>query len=97
MFRYHHLGVREHSGVMVVNFGDQWILDKSTVNMIHDELYSVANLTDCCDLLLNFAGVTILTRLMCEKLLKLQQIMAAKGGELKLCEVDPCFEASLPK
>jgi anti-sigma B factor antagonist len=89
MFRYHHLGVREHSGVLVVSFGDQWILDRSTVNTIHDELYSVAKRIDCCHLLLNFAGVTFLPSLMFAKLLTLQGIMAARGGELKLCEVEP--------
>jgi anti-anti-sigma factor len=89
MSRYRHLGVRERDGVIVVSFGDQWILDHATVNAVRDELYSVATQPGCCHLLLNLAGVSFLSMEMLRKLPKLQRIMASKGGELKLCDVEP--------
>jgi anti-anti-sigma factor len=89
MSRYRHLGVRDHDGVIVVSFGDQWILDHATVNAVRDELYSVATQPGCCRLLLNLAGVSSLSMQMLGKLPKLQRIMASKGGELKLCDAEP--------
>ena len=73
----------------VVSFADQWILDNATVNAVRDELYAVANRPGCCHLLLNLAGVSSLSMQMLGKLPKLQRIMASKGGELKLCDVEP--------
>jgi anti-anti-sigma factor len=89
MFRYRHLGVREHDGVVVVSFGDQWIFDQATVNAIRDELYTVANRPGCIHLLLNLAGVSYVSAQMLGKLPKLQRMLSSKGGELKLCNVEP--------
>ena len=89
MSRYQHLGVRDHDGVVVVNFGDQWILDNATVKAVRDELYTVASRPGCFHLLLNLAGVSFLSMQMLGKLPKFQRIMASKGGELKLCDVEP--------
>ena len=89
MFRYQHLGVREHDGVVVVSFGDQWIFDDATVNAIRNELYTVANRPGCCRLLLNFAGVSYVSIELFRKLPKLQRMLASKGGEIRLCNVEP--------
>lgn len=86
---YHHLGVWKRGDVMIVRFGDHRILDEATVNLIGDELYSVADRPDCRHLLLNFAGVAGLSSLMLGKLLILRRKMAAKGGKLKLYDVEP--------
>jgi anti-anti-sigma factor len=89
MFRYQHLGVREHDGVVVVSFGDQWIFDDATVNAIRHELYTVVNRPGCCHLLLNLAGVSYVSAEMLGKLPKLQRMLASKGGEIRLCNIEP--------
>jgi anti-sigma B factor antagonist len=89
MLRYRFLGVRQHGDVTVVCFGEQWILDNSTVDKIHDELNSVVHLPECRNLLLNLAGVTFVASRMLGKLLVLQRTLASQGGRLKLCEVEP--------
>jgi anti-sigma B factor antagonist len=86
---YHHLGVWKRGDVLIVRFGDHQILDEATVQKISDELYAVADREDCHHLLLNFASVTHVTSLMLGKLLMLRRKMAAKGGKLKLYDVEP--------
>jgi anti-sigma B factor antagonist len=86
---YRHLGVWKHGDVITVRFGEHRILDETTVRMLGDELYAVADRSDCHFLLLNFAGVVALSSLMVGKLLMLQRKMVSKGGKLKLCELGP--------
>ena len=89
---YHHLGVSKHEDKTVVRFGDHRILDELTVKKISDELFGVAAGAKCHHLIINFTGVRGLSTLMLGKLLILRKVMAAKGGRLILCEVDPDIE-----
>jgi anti-sigma B factor antagonist len=86
-FRY--LGLWKHGPITVVRFGEHRILDEMTVNKIADELYAVAERADCPYLLLNFASVVRLSSVMLGKLLMLQRKMEAKGGKLRLCDLEP--------
>jgi len=89
---YHHLGVWKHEDTTVVRFGDHRILDELTVKKISEELLGVAAAVACRHLILNFSSVAGLSTLMLGKLLMLRKMMAAKGGRLLLCEIDPEIE-----
>ncbi len=86
---YRHLGVSKRGNVIVVRFGDHRIFSEATVNVIGDELYSVADRPDCRNLLLNFAGVERLSSTMLGKILMVKKKMEAKKGKLKLCDIGP--------
>lgn len=86
---YHHLGVWKHENKTVVRFGDHRILDELTVKKISEELFDVATGVKCHYLIVNFTGVYGLSTLMLGKLLILRKTMAAKGGNLILCEIAP--------
>ncbi|MCL4193162.1 MAG: STAS domain-containing protein [Thermoguttaceae bacterium] len=89
MLTYRHLGVWKDGDITVVRFGDHRILDEVAIDKIGEELYAVASQEKCQKLLLNFAGVERLSTLMLGKLLMLNRKMQSKGGQLKLCDVDP--------
>jgi anti-anti-sigma factor len=89
---YHHLGVWKHGDVFVIRFGDHQILDESTVKQIADELYGVADQSDCRYLVLNFSSVLGLSTLMLGKLLVLRKKMVTKNGRLVLCDLGPEVE-----
>jgi anti-anti-sigma factor len=89
---YHHLGVWRSGDKTAVRFGDHRILDELAVKKIGDELVAVAGAPKCRHLVVNFAGVQGITTLMLGKLLMLNKMMAAKGGRMILCEIDPDIE-----
>ena len=86
---YRHLGVWRQGNVAVVRFGEHRILDELAVKTIGDELNEIADHMDCRNLVLNFTSVVGLSSVMLGKLLMLQRKMALKGGNLKLCEIEP--------
>jgi anti-sigma B factor antagonist len=96
MLAYHHLGVWRHGDAVVVRFGDHRILDEVAIEKIGQELYAVADQEKCHRLILDLTGVERISTVMLGKLLMLNQRLLAKGGELRLCglepEVQPVFE-----
>lgn len=86
---YRHLGVWKHGEVIVVRFGEHRILDELTVKKIADELYAVADRSDCHHLVVDFSSVVGLSSVMLGKLLMLRKKLDAKGGKLILCDVGP--------
>jgi anti-sigma B factor antagonist len=85
----HYLGLRKHGAVIVIRFGEHRILDELTIKKFGEELFQVADRTDCHNLLLNFTGVVGLSSTMLGIMLMLRKKMAQKAGKLKLCQVGP--------
>jgi anti-anti-sigma factor len=85
------LGVRKHGVVMVIRFGEHRILDEASVKKFGDELFQVAERSDCKNVLLNFTGVDGLSSAMLGVLLMLRKKINEKQGKLKLCLVSPAI------
>lgn len=89
MDTYHHLGVREHEGLVVVHFGKHPTLDGWTAREIGNELCDVAGRPGCRNLLLDFSEVIWLASAMLEKLVTVHRTMESKGGKLTFRGVGP--------
>ena len=79
---YHYLGVRNDGAVIVVHFGKCRVLDIVTADQIGDDLYRLADESECRNLLLNLSGITGLSSVMLGKLLVLRKKMECKRGNL---------------
>jgi anti-anti-sigma factor len=85
----HFLGVRKVGGVTIIRFGEHRILDEASVKKFGDELFQVAERSDCKNVLLNFTGVDGLSSAMLGVMLMLRKKINEKQGKLKLCLVGP--------
>jgi anti-anti-sigma factor len=85
----HFLGLRKQGDVIVIRFGEHRILDELTVKKFGDELFQVAERTDCHNVLLNFFGVVGLSSAMLGIMLMLRKKISQKSGKIKLCLVGP--------
>ncbi|MGA2253727.1 MAG: STAS domain-containing protein [Thermoguttaceae bacterium] len=85
----HYLGLRKQGNVIVIRFGEHRILDEITVKKFGDELFHVAERTDCHNVLLNFFGVVGLSSAMLGIMLMLRKKISQKSGKIKLCQVGP--------
>jgi anti-sigma B factor antagonist len=86
---FRHFGVREHEGLIVVDFKEHPILDAWATNELDDELCDIAGQADCRNVLLNFSDVTWLASAVLAILVKVHRTMESKGGKLTLCGVGP--------
>ena len=80
-----HLWVTKSGNVTIVRFGGFGILDDIAIGLIGAELYGMAERPDCLNLLLDFAGVELLSSWMLGK-----TIVCSKGrwrpkGESSSC------------
>jgi anti-anti-sigma factor len=83
------LGVRKLGSVTIIRFGEHRILDEASVKKFGDELFQVAERSDCKNVLLNFTGVEGLSSAMLGVMLMLRKKINEKQGKLKLCLVGP--------
>ena len=80
----------EHIGdVTVVNFVDRKILDEQNIQVIGEQLFGLVDQEHVKKMLLNFGNVEYLSSAALGKLITLNKKVAAAGGRLVLCNIDP--------
>lgn len=84
---YRHLDLRKDGTAVVVQFRKHQIVDPLTVNEVAEELCSVADRAQHCDLVLDLSKMVGLSSLMLGKLVMLQGKMEKTGRSLKLRNV----------
>lgn len=87
--RRRRLEVEEIGDVTVVNFIDRKILDEQNIQIIGEQLFSLVDEQGRRKLLLNFGNVEYLSSAALGKLITLHKKLAAAGGRLILCNIDP--------
>ena len=89
MSNFRHIEVRRNGAVHVLHFREHKILNDMVIEKVGQEMFSVAADEECKNLLLNFSEVGFLSSSVLGKLITLNKRMKAKGGQLKLCELQP--------
>ena len=81
--------VSESGDVAIVRFVDRKILDAANIQELGDELFSLIEVDNRKNLLLNFSNVEFLSSAALNKLIILERKVKAHGGKLKLSNLRP--------
>lgn len=87
--RRRRLEVEDIGEVTVVNFIDRKILDEQNILKIGEDLFSLVDELGRRKILLNFGNVEYLSSAALGKFITLNKKVAAAGGKLVLCNIDP--------
>jgi anti-sigma B factor antagonist len=83
------LRVRKNDGITQIEFVDRNILDEANIQQIGDEIGTLIENDDTPKLLISFANVDHLSSAALGALITIHQKVKAKGGQLRLAEIDP--------
>jgi len=83
------LRVRKTDGVTQIEFVDRNILDEANIQKIGDEIGALIEADDKPQILISFANVDHLSSAALGALITIHQKIKAKGGQLRLAEIDP--------
>jgi anti-sigma B factor antagonist len=84
-----HLEIEAVGDVTVVNFTDKKLLDEQTIQIIGEQLLSLADEQGRRKILLNFGNVEYLSSAFVGVLATLNAKVNGVGGRLILCNIDP--------
>ena len=87
--RKRRLEVESIGEVSVVSFTDKRILDEQNIQAIGEQLFGLVDNQGQKKLLLNFSNVEYLSSAALGKFITLNKKVAAAGGKLVLCDIDP--------
>jgi anti-sigma B factor antagonist len=79
----------EVGGVNVVSFIDRKILEAPSIQELGEELFSLVEQDGYRSMLLDFSNVEFLSSAALNKLIILDKKVKDRGGELKLCNLQP--------
>ncbi|HLJ94676.1 MAG TPA: STAS domain-containing protein [Gemmataceae bacterium] len=85
----HYLHVEQIGDVTVVTFNRSEFLDETTIRLIGEQLFHLAQKSDRPLLVLNVAAVKKLSTMMLGHFITLHKKARAAGGRLVLCRLDP--------
>ncbi|MEO1128221.1 MAG: STAS domain-containing protein [Planctomycetota bacterium] len=83
------LRVRKNDGITQIEFVDRNILDEANIQQIGDEIGTLIESDDTPKMLISFANVDHLSSAALGALITIHQKVKAKGGQLRLAEIDP--------
>lgn len=84
----------EEDGVHFISFRDRLLFDDRTVREVSDQLgAALPNDGSPIRLVLDFAGVDLISSSLLGKLILLQRRVDNSGGKLKLCELTPTVQS----
>jgi anti-sigma B factor antagonist len=88
------IDIREIDGVRVVRFHDHHLFDERTVRDVADQIAAaLPNDGSPIRLVIDFAGVDLVSSSLLSKLILLQRRIDASGGKLRLCEMSPVIQS----
>ncbi|MDX2147984.1 MAG: STAS domain-containing protein [Planctomycetota bacterium] len=80
---------RVEGGVVHVEFVDRNILDEANIQIIEEEILAILDAEATPKLLISFANVDHLSSAALGSLIKINNRVKAKGGQLRLSNIDP--------
>ena len=88
------ISIRQEEGVNVIRFNDHHLFDERTVRDVADQI-TAALPTDGSPirLILDFAGVELISSSLLSKLILLQRRIDGTGGKLRLCELSGILQS----
>ena len=88
------ISTRQEDGVIVVRFNDHHLFDERTVRDVADQI-TAALPSDGSPirLILDFAGVELISSSLLSKLIMLQRRIDGTGGKLRLCELSGILQS----
>ncbi len=89
MHNFDSIVVENQHGVSVVRFVDEKIMDTKRIQLLHDELNTVADDSKACDMLLNMENIRFLSSAAINKLIVLDKHVKSTGGEIRLTNLRP--------
>jgi len=81
--------VRTEGDVTRIGFVDRNILDEANIQQIGDEITQIIDQTSNPKLLISFENVEHLSSAALGTLIKVNNKLRAKGGQLRLADIDP--------
>ena len=87
------IDLSEVDGVRIVRFRDRRLFDENTVREVADQVHAATPDTGAIRLILDFAGVDLVSSSLLGKLILLQRRVDASGGKLRLCEMSGVVRA----
>jgi len=93
------ISMRQEDGVNVIRFNDHHLFDERTVRDVADQITAaIPNDGSPIRLILDFAGVELISSSLLSKLILLQRRIDGTGGKLRLCELSAsCSRSSGPR
>jgi len=89
MRKFDSIVVEKQGGVSVIHFVDDKIMDSKRIQVVNDELNSVAEESKSGGLLLNMENVRFLSSAAINKLIVLDKRVKSIGGEIRLSNLRP--------
>ena len=89
MRKFDSIVVEKQDGVSVIRFVDDKIMDSKRIQLVNDELTSVADESKTGGLLLNMENVRFLSSAAINKLIVLDKRVKTIGGEIRLSNLRP--------
>lgn len=86
------LSVRTLGDVTVVSFVDRMIVNEDLVRDVGEQLREIVDAPGTVKLLLDFADVRFMSSSLLGLLLPMTRTLAARGGEMKLCNLAPSLK-----
>jgi anti-sigma B factor antagonist len=83
------LEVEDVGDVTIATFTDKKILDEEHIRVLGEQLFNLVDEVGRKNLLLNFRNVEYMSSAALGKLITLNKKVAAAGGKLVLCAIDP--------
>lgn len=83
------LRVSEHDGITRISFIDRNILDEANIQAIGEEISGIIEKSTKPKILISFKDVDHLSSAALGTLIKLNQGIQAKHGQLRLADIDP--------
>ncbi len=83
------LRVTDQAGITRISFIDRNILDEANIQAIGEEISSLIELAPVPRILISFKDVDHLSSAALGTLIKLNQGIQARGGQLRLADIDP--------
>lgn len=86
--------VTNAKGATVISFTDRLLFDDRTVREVSEQLNAaLPNDGQAIKLILDFAGVDLISSSLLGKLILLQRRVDGSGGKLRLCELSPTVQS----
>jgi len=81
--------VKRHDAITRVEFIDRNILDEANIELIGEEIGALIDAADSPKLLISFANVEHLSSAALGTLIKINNRVRTKSGQLRLADIDP--------
>ncbi len=86
------LNVRTVGDVTVVSFVDRMLVNEDLIREVGEQLRHLVEAQGVVNLLLDFADVRFMSSSLLGLLLPLTRTLAARGGQMKLCNLTPSLK-----